>query len=774
MAEPTVEDIAGWLKENPDQEGTSDYVHMASAYKALRAQQKGTNAPLPPTKTWSEDMWGRAKLAFGMKPGDIADAGEASRGIADWWNDKPAESKPVPGAENVPNLEDIMTAKRLTSDPRSLENRANRVMAQTVGGIPDLGIGLYNAGARTIGSPESQFNYVTPQMTANAGAPELPPDAPWYERMGEAGASAFLGGGAGAAGGALQTARATAATTGAALPVASTVARMAVPTVVPTVAGDVAGQAGGYLGEKYLGDRETGALLASLLGGSIHAAPQAGRSLIHQWYASDARPDAPQIAAAARRQGVTPTAGMVGNDSILRREQQLSGMPGSADVVQNARTNARNQIGAAYDASAAARGAVDLQPTAGTIGEKINTAARESAEALRGVSDQRQIRLNERIPQDTPTHLLPIQERGYGMMTDPNARIGPTERAAIDFRVTEQLNPLASRDAGGQPIQVPVQGGPPGIGHNGGPPLGPTTQVAPYGDVAGFRTELGRSVDTPAGGRMPPVSALYEPTTQVMREAAQRAGVDPRDFNTTQNATRDIMRETPAQPGGPPGDYHALLNYVKENPEAAFNYLNGKGRQDPSIPGILDATGHRGIGEIFGDIMRLIGNETINSPQTNPSGGARGPANLVNALQPMHPDSRATILGDQLPNVSDQALLAQRLNVPTSQAGLTRSVGGQGNSVANKVLGSEALAQLGGHYAGPIGAVIGRVIGMLAPSDLRARRAGVMEGPTALNALSGGVSPSGINELAAAMTAAAAQQQQRSPLQITVHPESRP
>jgi hypothetical protein len=772
MAEPTVEDIAGWLKENPDQEGTSDYVHMASAYKALRQQQKGTNAPLPPTKTWGEDMWGRAKLAFGMKPGDIADAGEASRGITDWWNNKPVESKPVPGAENVPNLEDIMAAKRLTSDPRSVENRTSRILAGAIGGATDFGIGGYNAAARTIGSPDSQLPYVTPQMLENSGTPALPEDAPWYERMGEGAGSAFLGGGAGAAAGTLQTARHVAATTGAAVPVASTAMRMAVPTVAPTIGGELGGNVGGYLGEKYLGDRETGAWLGSALGGTAHTLPNAGRSLIHQWYASDARPDAPQIADMARRQGVTPTAAMLGNDRILRREQTLSGQPGSADVIQEARTNARNQIGAAYDASAAARGAVDVQPNAGTIGEKINTAARESAEALRGVSDQRQTNLNARIPQDTPTHLAPIQERGYGMMTDPNARIGPTERAAIDFRVTDQLNPLASRDASGQPMQVPVQS--PGIGHNGGPPMGPTTQVAPYGDVAGFRTELGRSVDTPAGGRMPPVSALYEPTTQVMREAAQRAGVDPRDFNTTQNATRDIMRETPTTPGGLPGDYHTLLNYIKENPSAAFDYLNSRGRKDPNVPGILEATGHPGVGEIFGDLMRLIGNETINSPQTNPQGGARGPANFANAWtgagkSGMHPDSRATILGDQLPNVSDQVALATRLNVPTSQAGLTRSIGGQGNSVANKVLGSEALAQLGGHYLGPLGAVLGRVVGMLAPSDLRARRAGVLEGPTARNALSQGPSPSGINELAAAMTAAqSAQQPQRAPLRITV------
>lgn len=766
MAEPTVEAVAGWLKENADQEGTTDYVHMAGAYKALRQQQIKGDATSAPTKTWGEDLIGRAKLGLGF---------DNNRSLGDWWNNKtPEQVAKDGGAADVPNLEDIMAAKRLTSDPRSVENRANRAIASYIGGFADLPAAIFNAGARTVGSPESQYEYVTPKLQENAGVPDLPPDAPWYERVGEAAIPAFFGGGAGAAGSILGGARATANATNAAtravggvanatVPTVSTGVRMAVPTVAPAVGGTFGGDIGGYLGEKF-GDRDTGALLGSLLGGAAHTIGPVARTAIHQLYAPQGARNAREIMDAANRQGVTPTAGMVGNDSVLRREQVFSGQPGSADVIQDARTNARTQIGAAYDRSAAARGAVDPQPTSGSIGEKINTVARESAEDLRAASDQRQADLNARIPQDTPTHLAPIQEHGYDMMTDPGARLGPTERAAVDFRITDQLNPLASRDAGGQPIQVPTGPQPAGVGHNGGPPMGPTTQVAPYGDVAGFRTELGRTIDTPAGGRMPPVSALYPPTTQVMREAAQRGGgVDPRDFNNAQNMTRDIMRETPTQPGGPAGDYHALLNYVRENPEAAFNFLNGRGRNSPAIPGTLEATGHPGVNEIFGDTMRKVGNETISGPPTSPQAGARGPANFADAwTKNIHEDTRATTLGDQLPNVSDQVALATRLNVPTSQGGLTRSVGGQGNSITNKVIGSEALAQLGAHYLGPLGAVLGRVVGMLAPSDIRSRRAGVMEGPTAINAMAHGQSPGGMQQLAAALAAIQAEQQQRS------------
>jgi hypothetical protein len=733
MAEPTVEDVAGWLKENPDKEGTTDYVHMASAYKALRAQQKNAAAPAAaPTKSFGEDLWGRAKLAFGAAP----------------------EPQPTEAAANVPNLEDIMAAKRLTSDPYNAENTTDRVVTGAIGGIPDLGIALYNAGARTIGSPESQAPYLTPQMQENAGTAPLPADAGAIRQLLEAGGSAFLGGGAGAASSALGGARATAALTGAATPVASTAVRMAAPTVFPTVAGHYAGELGGALGKNYLGDEETGRLLGSLLGGSVMSLAPAARSLVHQRYAGEGRPDAASIDAQSRRQGVTPTAGMLGNDSILRREQVLSGQPGSANVIQDARNTARTGIGNAFDQAAAARGAVDIEPTAGTIGAKVNVAARESAEALRGASDARQVALQDRIGADAPVNVGPIFRRGYDMVTDPAANLTPTQRQGIGDRLTNQLMPLITRNAAGDPI-------PPGVGHNGGPPMPPPTgETAPYGFVRGFRTELGKEIDTPGGGRMPPAGALYEPTTTALRDTAQRSGVSPQNFDTVQNMTRAVERTEPATPGGPIGDYPTLQRYINEDPAKAYSYLKS-GDQNPAVGGILEATQHPGIGEIFGDLIRKIGNETINNPQ----GGARGPANLANTFTRMNPESRATMLGDQLGNVSDTVGLARALNIPTQQNGLTRALGGQGEGVGRMLIGSETLGKIGGHFGGWPGELAGRIGGILGMPAVRHALASILEGPTVRNALTGGQGPGGINQLGAALTAIQAeQQQQRGPV----------
>jgi hypothetical protein len=374
--------------------------------------------------------------------------------------------------------------------------------------------------------------------------------------------------------------------------------------------------------------------------------------------------------------------------------------------------------------------------------------------------------LQEWIGADSPVNVSPIFQRGFDMATDPAANLTPTQRQGINARLTDQLMPLVTRNAAGDPIP------PPGMGHNGGPPM--AGETAPYGFVRGFRTELGQAIDTPAGGRLPPASALYEPTTSAMRDTAQRSGVDPLDFNTIQNQTRAVERTTPAYPGGPIGDYPTLQRYINEDPQKAYTYLNS-GRENPAVPGILDATGHPLVNEIFGDVMRKTGLETINNPQ----GGARGPANFDNAWTRMDPTSRETVLGPELGNVSDQVGLARALNIPTQQAGLTRAVGSQGEGVGRMLVGQEMLGKLGKEIAGTTGELAGRIAGVLGMPAIRGVLASILEGPTVRNALARGVNPGGIDQLSAALTAIQAQNQQtqqenRAPLQITVHPENRP
>jgi len=694
MAGPTADEVGRWLIDNPDKEGTPDYVQMSNAYRNLRAPA----APAAPSG-FVETF----KSKIGLGP-----------------------------AEGITDPEQFKTATRLTSDPGNVGNTVGRVVTGAVGGIPDLAIGVANAGARMSGRPDSQIDYITPKLQELSGTAPMAADASLARQLLEGGASAVLGGGGAAGAAAVRAAPATAG-------VISRSVRAVTPTVLPMAGAYGGGEAGGYVG-KELGDEETGRFLGSLVGGLGGAASPVLRAERHQRYAGQAAPNAPEIAAAAARQGVTPTAGMLGNDAVLLREQRLSGQPGGAHIIQNARNDARTQIGGAYDDAAARRGAVDPNPTPGTIGEKINRAAGESAEALRAASDARQAALFDRIGPETPVAVDPVRERGYDMMADPRARLTPTQRGAIDQRITDELPQLITRNAAGDPIRQPIGTG------------GAMSDTAPLGDFLGFRTELGKSIDRPGGVRSPPTAELYPPATEVIREAAARRGVNPLDFDTVQNQTRAVERTTPETPGGPIGDYPTLQRFVNQDPTTSYTRATA-GFQDPNTLGTIEATGHQGVGEIMGDIIRQIGNETINNPQ----GGARGPAQLDTRYTRMHPEVRETLLGDEAGNVGDALQLSRALNIPTQQNGLTRAVGGQGDAVANKVIGSEALGQLGSHVAGPLGAILGRIIGVVGPGGLRNVAARVLEGPTVRNALSGGAAPSVLPEVATALQAAAQQ-----------------
>jgi len=272
----------------------------------------------------------------------------------------------------------------------------------------------------------------------------------------------------------------------------------------------------------------------------------------------------------------------------------------------------------------------------------------------------------------------------------------------------------------------------------------------PYGPFRGWRTDLGRSLDTPQGGRMPPTASLYGPATEAMRVTAENRGVPRQDFQNVQGRTHAIEREG--------GDYQALQQIFDKQPQQAFNYLTG-GEQNPARLGTLEATQHPQVNSIMGDLLRYLGNDTIN----HPAQGARGPANLANEIGRMHPEARATIAGPQLPGVMDVATLARALDYPTSQTGLGRTVGGVGESVGRMMAGSETLGQLGAATGIPGAGGVGRIAGLGAMPAIRALRANYLQGDHAINALSGGAAPqvTSMAELVNALNAAAQQREQQ-------------
>jgi hypothetical protein len=615
------------------------------------------------------------------------------------------------------------------ADPNSWSNTAKRVVTGAVTGIPDALIGIGNAAVRASGGggfgmagvqPGSvqQAPYLGQRVNAAIGGQELPQDASTARRLLEGAASTLLGGGAS---GVVRAAAAAPTAAEAILPALGALGRT---TVLPTLGSHYGGEVGGYVGDK-LGDAETGALLGSIVGGvGASAAPGAIDRYRHNSYADQAKPNAPEIAAAARRQDVQPTAGMLGNSSIVDRERQLSGAYGARGYIEGRRRTATEQISDAIDRAATARGSTDPSPTRGSIGYDAAEVARVGAEDQAALSSRGQQQLMTRIGPRTDTDvsgILAAMERIRGQ-TDPGTA------APIDARVNTMRQMLPTDPEGNV------------IGTN-----------VPYERVKDWRTNLrerSQNAD-PVPGRF--ASQIYDEATGAMRGAGESQGVPGHFFDTVQGRTARIMGE-----GGP----HEQLSAVAERePSSAYQYLKG-GETNPQRLRVMQATGNPAMDRIFGDYLRMIGNDTFN----NPNQSAAGPRQYATRIESMHPEALDVIAGPQGPGtpregIADTATLARALNYPTSGAGLTKATGGVADNAVRTMVGSEALGHLGASSGIPGGGSVGRVLGAGIIPGVNYLRARGLEGRTAINAMSGGAAPPvmSIQDLAAALTAASSQ-----------------
>lgn len=678
----TAEQIRAWIDKNQDKAGTPDFVTMTEEYRKL----SGGGAAPPDAYAYTDQ---------GIPIGSGTGAGAGG-------------------------------------DPYGATSTAGRIVTGAATGIPDLAIAIGNAGVRASGGggfgmagvqPGSvkEAPYLGPMVNRAAGVPELPADASTTRQLLEGGGSALLGGGANAIRSAVAAAPTVARSI---LPALSAFSRT---TAAPTIAAHYGGQAGGAIADKLGLDPQTGSLLGSLFGGTAagRAAELPGRYT--DWrYRGQGRDNAAEVAAAAQRQGVTPTAGMLGNQDIQLRERALANRPGAMDYINARRQDARTAIGDALDRAAAARGSTDPTPTPGSIGYNVADVARTGAQDLGNISSRGQQSLMSQVGPRSDTDIsgvLAAMER-IRNQTDPGTA------APIDAR-TGTLRQMLPRDPEGNVISTNV----------------------PYERVKDWRTALrerGQNMDA-VPGRF--AGQIYDEVTGAMRDAAVNSGVPVERFNNVQQRTAGIMGE-----GGP---HEQLTAVAGREPSAAYNYLQG-GEQNPQRLRMLQATGSPMLDRIFGDYLRRLGNTTI----SNPNQGARGPAQLATAIERMHPEALDVIAGPQRQPVTDVATLARSFDYPTSQTGLGRTVGPISGAAARTITGSEIGGALG-HATGIPGAgTVGRVVGAYAQAPLSNLRARIMQSPTALNALAGGPRPAGsatsISDLVAAINAAqAAQQQQR-------------
>lgn len=551
-------------------------------------------------------------------------------------------------------------------DPYSMRSTIGRVATGIVGGIPDLAIKFQNAGLNPFDyvgkgvdyllgteTPTAKIPEITPLLRQATGTPELPVDASATRNFLEGAAQVAGSGGARGVGLAVQNAPTAAA---AVLPAATAAGRyIAAPVIGSTV--------GANLGEMVGGEK--GQLIGSVLGG---AAPNVRPSaMVERYYGRYGRPDAPDIAAAAERQNITPTAGMLGNERIQNLEREIAGRGTGVfpNPVNTAREQTLVQMREAADRAAEARGAQHPSPTTGTIGENVLTTAEQTAQNLRAQSSAVQGALMSRIGPDAPVNVAGT----YAALQAQIARTSPDVAAPMQARLSA-LEQMMPRDQVGRVI------------------TGPNGEInIPYERVKDWRSNLGRGTQTQEPVRAGHLDQIYGPVTDAMREAAARRGVAPADFDAAMDVTRTLQGS-----GGPVRYFEGIAG--KEGaagrvgglpPDRAFNRVVdeqnpvGLQRFEQNAPGALD--------RIAGETLRMRSQETLGG------GGAAGPRRFAGWWETMNPESQRILGGSQQPAMSDVSRAAGAYDYPPRGTGLTRSIGGQAAGLASRATVAAGLGE---------------------------------------------------------------------------------
>jgi len=684
MADDTIEGLVQWGVDNQHLKGTPEFEAKTQQYKQLR------DAAAPP-----------ATPAAAAAPA--------------------AEPAAAPAAPAKP------------SNPNSLYNTAARVGVGTLTGIPDIGIAGLNALSRAGYGPAEEQPYFGPMVLDAIGAQPLAQDASLTRQLLEGGASALLGGGGTA------IARAAIAAPTAIRAVMNSLSKLGSTTVAPTIGGHYGGEYGEKVGNALGVDPKTTSLLGSLAGGvGGGASARAPERIIDYRYRGMGNENAPAIAQAARNEGVELPASALGNPTIRARENSYANRWGAGNLTQNLRTNARDQVGAAFNDVADARGSLNPVPTTGDIGASIGSLARQGATDLQARASAPQESLLQRVQPDAPADWQPILDRMRQLSADTYAGTArPLEAriAAIESRLP--------RD----PVTGDI-----------------TSTMGTYNQVKDFRSDT-----RIAGEGYDPIPSRYargaeDAATDVMRGTAAQRGVPNPEFDRIMERYATIMGE-----GGPHEQLTAVAQDARTNAASGYNYLK-QGEQDPARLRMLEAnTPPRTQGQplspldqTFGDYLRLIGNQTINSPNQ----GAAGQRQFATRIENMNPESLDVLAGPQRGRVEDIATIARALNQPTRQGGLGQTVGQINRDIPAALTFGEMGRQLGGLLDFPGSQTLGQAIGYAVGPAQRAIGGRMMQSPTAMRALEGAPYQGnyGINDLIAALTAASQSQTQGAPL----------
>jgi len=540
-----------------------------------------------------------------------------------------------------------------------------RMATNALTGVPDLAIAGYNAFLAG-DQPGDRVRPWGERLRAWGDIPELPEDASTLRRLGEAAGAALPYGAAGIVKEAVKGG------------VKAGAKELLKNTLAPTATSYAGAQVGGAIGG------EKGAFIGGALGGVPAGGYKAlGENWVQGRYVGKGKPNAPDIAAAADRLGIEPTAGALGNYDIQKRENAYAAQPtltSGPSLAAREQGRIRGDMATVGEDIGVQRGGTGASPAA--IGEDIRGAAADRLQADRDYSSAGQENLQRDVGDRTPVRVIDIINEARAAWP----HLSVPGRDALEHRIVTQLYPLISqRDAHGNPV------------------IGPNTTV-PYELVKQWRTELGQSFDQ---GRIPRNRELYDPATRAMADTATQAGVPPGEFNRVQQFTRGVEGEG--------GLAERLAPFDKESGSAHDYVLGDAGLRRPERLETFatETAGDPRQGSIFGSRLQQEARDTL-----GPSGGAQGPKKFAEFTENTDPRALSTLAGPQLPRLQDLGTLSRAIDTPTNVRGLSTSVAGVGNPLVNKVLGSEILGQVG-QAIDPLLAAPFRGIAYLAGPTLR-------------------------------------------------------
>ena len=565
--------------------------------------------------------------------------------------------KEVTDPELLKQLNAAPSPAAALDDPYSARSTIGRVTSDIVTGLPDLAIKIHNAGLNPFTLPQRAGNALADYLTGTTtpapapvpevgpyvrkaiGVPDLPEDAGPLRRYGEA-AATMLG----------------SVGTGAPAASRSLIRDVAAPLALSSAGGAVGGAVGG----------DTGALIGSVAGGLYPSARA-------QMASRGARPDAAEIAAAAERQGVKPTAGMLGDLNIQARERNLSGRPGAAGVISNARTSALDQM-----REAVARAIEERQALPAATPETADIHGVASAARAGGTdaSSAAQTRLLEKVGPRTPVDVTDLYASLGRILnqTDPGSAAPVATRMGHIRDMAEQYRTLDTLQRGG--------------------PVDPNAPLAvPYEQFKDWRTALGRRMQNldPVPGRF--ANQIYEDATTAMRDAATARGVHPQEFALAQDITKGQMRagdiqeqfdrslgDTMASAAGPRkfarwwsgmtpeeqariGGAQAPTLADVSRLAGAYNYPTAQTGLTRAFGGQLADVGSRAVGAALGSLLGKTG--LPGGYQIGAAAGAAGmtPINWLRAKMLEGGKTRAMAAGPRPMTIDDLIASMQAANI---------------------------------------------------------------------------------------------------------------